>query len=368
MNIDRWISCISEAYGITGGILSPYAKEVLLGKLPGNNLSKSQNDIVEETREVIRRYFFRKAAHGEIFGPISRIKEKFGNSVEENYSLSSGPFVDMAKTYWTYKIEAEDLLPKYHNLALSQVLLQIEGDIASIFFPTPGPMVIWVRQRRETQRQLLKQYAPEIDIGTFLENNPILGTSKGSISKKVFSEKIWIRCLNSGCLQFLKVPNTVKALQVTCPKCNKRFRFPSEELEWLNRLEPHIHPEPYKIKELEDIRQLYGIPHEIFAMRVLGSPWATRRVQESIYAYNREKMPRASEKELLRTVFVSRALPKEPFGLGMTEEEIDESMESINSLEDLVNYFITRDEAEKPAAPDPLGIGAKIDEILSKEN
>ena len=101
-------------------------------------------------------------------------------------------------------------------------------------------------------------------------------------------------------------------------------------------------------------------------MRALSSPWATRRIQENIYAQSREKMPKASEKEILKTVFASRVFLPTPFGYKMTEKEINEAMESINSLEDLTAYFIERDEAEEPAPPDPFGIGARIDEVLSK--
>jgi len=385
MNVNQWISCISEAYEITGKVFSLRKKAILLGKLPVDDINKdevdkgifeygvlpkpfrvqdeSQNNVIEETTEVITRYFFRKFTLGETFGLISRIKEEVRDSVEENYGLSSGLFINMAKTYWTYKIEVKDLFPKYHNLVLSQVLLKVEGEIASVFFPSPGPVVIWVRQRREMQRQLLEYYAPGIDIDAFLENNPILGTSEGAISEEVFNEKIFIRCQSPNCLHILKIPNTVKTLRATCPKCSASFRFPVNDLGWLNNLRPDVHPEPNKVEELENLRQLHDIPHEIFAMGILGSPWTTRKIQESIYAQAREKMPGASEKELLKSVFMTRALSPEPFGLGMSEEEVDEVIKSVNSLHDIVEYFIARDE-EEPAFPDLFGIRARMDEIL----
>jgi len=360
-------------------------KELLLKKLPVEDLAKEEatkgafrmgvvsalsywaefQDDVEEIMEAMTRYFFRKAVCGETFGPTGRIEETFGRPVERNYQLSSGPFISLAKTYWTYKVEVHDLFPEHHDLVLSQVLTKVEGDIASVFFPTPGPVMIWVRQRRQQQRQLLEQYAPEIDIDTFVENNPILGTSRGRISRKVFEDRILIRCHNPNCARVLRVPNTVKALRVRCPnrKCKASFRFPPRNLEWLDQVRPEAHPEPYKIDELESHRRSYGIPHGLFAFRVMGSPWATRRVQESFYAQLRTEMPGASEKELLKAVFKTRAFAP-PFGPAITEEEIDKAMKSINSLEDLISYFI-REEAKEPASPDPFEIGARIDEILS---
>jgi len=206
MNISQWISCVSEAYKITEKTFSFHKKKLLLKKLEKSFIdklikneidkgffetgvssilsfgvkNKFQNDI-EETKKIITRYFFKKAINEETFGPISRIiKEWFRNSIEENYSLPSGPFINIAKTYWTHKIEVHNLFLEHYDLILSQVLLEVEGNIASVFFPTPGPGVFWVGQRKEMQRKLLKQYAPKIDIDAFLENNPILGTSRGS--------------------------------------------------------------------------------------------------------------------------------------------------------------------------------------------
>jgi len=222
-----------------------------------------------------------------------------------------------------------------------------------------------VRQRRQQQRQLLEEYAPDIDVEAFLENNPILGTSKGRISRRVFEERISIRCKNPDCSRLIAVPNTVKPLRVTCryKGCRASFRFPARDFEWLDQVRPDAHPEPHKIDQLESHRQSYGIPHNLFAFRVLGSPWMTRRVQESVYKDLRKKMPQASQKELLKAVFKTRAFAWPP-GPAVTEKEIDKAMESINSLEDLIDHFIKED-AQEPASPDPFGIGARIDEILS---
>jgi hypothetical protein len=389
MNIDQWILRFSEAYIENDNSFLPSTKEMLLKKLPVgqeenkqnfidraiyetgmapdpfNIIDQSQRNFIEEAKEIITKYFFNKFIYGEKFGPIKRIKEKYRDTIENNYNLSSGPFVSLAQTYWTFKIEIRDLLPEYKDLILTRILLEVEGDIASLFFPTPGPVVIWVRQRREDQRQLLEQHAPEIDIDAFLDNNPILGTSRGSVSKRVFSERILIRCQNPSCKHFLRVPNTVKALKIKCPKCKTSFRFPAEDFEWLNRLRPDVHPEPFRVTELENLRQLFDIPHNLFAIKILCSPWITRRIQESVYIQCREKMPKASEKEILKSVFKTRISPNLPFGYDMTEEEMNEAMKSITSLKDLTEYFIKRDEAEEPLFPDPFGFDIKINKILS---
>jgi len=370
MNIEQWISCICEAYKTAGETFSPRKKKMLSEELPEDNVSINQDtkDIINETMELVIRYFFKKVTLGETFGSIARVEQTFGHSLEANYDISSGPFIDMAKTYWTYDVEISDLLPEYANLVLSQVLLEVRGRIiGSLFFPHPGPIILWVRGRRETQRELLEEFAPEMDIDAFLGNNPLLGTSKGRIAKAVFNEKVWVRCQNPNCLRFIKIPNTVKRLEIKCPKCKKSFLFPAEGLKWLNHLEPHFHPAPDKIKELEHLRQLWTIPGEVFWEGIIGTYWAADRLQRKLYEEAKQMNPRASDKEIFREIITSRTENRIPLGLDMNEEDVDKAVESINSIDDLVDFVLSRESKEaskEPPWPDPFGIGSKIEEIL----
>ncbi len=390
MNIEQWISCISEAYKEAGEAFSPRKKKMLLEELPEDSPSidqatrlsieagviakpigiqdESLKDVTDEVKELVIRYFFKKVTLGETFGSITKVEQKFGHSVESNYDLSSGPFIDMAKTYWTYQLEVRDLFPKYHNLVLAQVLAEVEGRIGSVFFPFPGPIILWLRGRRETQRELLEELAPEMDIDAFLDNNPLLGTSKGRVAKAVFNERVWVRCPNPNCLRFLKIPNTVKRLEIKCPKCKKSFLFPAEELKWLNHLEPHFHPAPDKIKELENLRQLWTIPGEVFWEGIIGTYWATEQLQRKLYTEAKQMNPRASDKEIFREIITSRTENRIPLGLDMNEEEVDKALESINSIEDLVDFVLSKESEEvsaEPPWPDPFGVKSKIEEILT---
>ena len=366
MNIEQWIPCIAEAYKEAGETFSPHKKKMLSEELP-----EDSPNIDQATRlsimELVIRYFFKKVTLGETFGPITRVEQTFGHSLEANYDISSGPFIDMAKTYWTYQLEVRDLFPKYHDLVLAQVLAEVEGRIGSVFFPFAGPIILWVRGRRETQRELLEEFAPEMDIDAFLDNNPMLGTSKGRIAKAVFNEKVWVRCPNPNCLRFIKIPNTVKRLEIKCPKCKKSFLFPAEELKWLNHLEPHFHPAPDKIKELEHLRQLWTIPGEVFWEGIIGTYWATEQLQRKLYEEAKQMNPRASDKEIFREIITSRTENRIPLGLDMNEEDVDKAVESINSIDDLVDFVLSRESKEaneEPPWPDPFGIGSKIEEIL----
>src|SRR3990172_6290440 len=113
MNIDQWLLQVSQAYQSVGKQFSPDKKVFLLAELSESS-TESQKEILSEVYDVMTRFFYNKASRGEPFGSLKRIKERFGSSLEENYGLSSGPFIDMAKTYWTYKLEVQDLFPELH--------------------------------------------------------------------------------------------------------------------------------------------------------------------------------------------------------------------------------------------------------------
>ncbi len=208
MDLDGWLKEVSKAYELVGKPFSSKKKGMLLQELTDEEVSnlelvpQERKEVFAEALQVMTQYFFKKGAHGETFGDINRIRKEFGNTLEENYGLKSGPFFNMAKTYWTFKIEVDDIsnLPpgvsdeqfekwlemaqERLNISLFQVLRTVETNIASVFFPTPGPAKIPVNLRRKTQRELLQEFAPEINIDRFLAENPILRAEAGSCTSK----------------------------------------------------------------------------------------------------------------------------------------------------------------------------------------
>jgi len=140
---------------------------------------------------------------------------------------------------------------------------------------------------------------------------------------------------------------------------------------WFEQLPSNLRPKEDKVEKLENLRSHYFLPNDIFIGIILSSPAITRQVQKNVYELAKEKMPNALEKELLEAVFRTRIFPQNPLGLKMTEEEIQKEMESINSLNDLIEYFIQKDKEETRFTRDLLGIGSKIakeiDIILERE-
>ena len=182
MNLEEWMNELSAAYLFIGEKLTEKDKEVLLANV-SREIADDEKGVIETAFNALVRYFFNKVAEGEGFCPEERIKEKLGTTLAENYSLSEGPFIDLARTYWTYKLEVAPLFPDSRDVILSQLLAILENDIGSIFFPAPGAAVP-IAVRRETQRKVLEEYAPSVDIDRFLSENPLLTEEAGEAGKE----------------------------------------------------------------------------------------------------------------------------------------------------------------------------------------
>jgi len=117
--------------------------------------------------------------------------------------------------------------------------------------------------------------------------------------------------------------------------------------EWYLFLRPELRPTGERINRLEALRAKYEIPPELFAYSLSSQPGAGRILQINLYKQARERWPNMSEKELLKSVFIGRALKPEPYGYGMTLEEFEKVMEKINSLEELCDY-VALESLEEP--------------------
>ncbi len=171
MNLDQWMSEVERAFKEYDKTLSTKIRELLLSKLPEPR-SEEQKIILSEVIDILKKYFFQKVMLGRSFGDLNRIEQKFGKTLEQNYGIDSGPFLDLAKVYWTFKIESQDLNPIYTNLTITQVLFGIEFEIGSEFFPTPGPSTVPNSLRKMNQKYSLHKYAPEFDVKRYFAENP----------------------------------------------------------------------------------------------------------------------------------------------------------------------------------------------------
>ena len=179
MNIEDWEREISTAFQNQGKEYTGELQQLMFSTPDPATKDEVKFRVVEVTN-AMQRYFWGKAIVGETFGDIERITEKLGKSLEVNYGLSSGPFLNVARTYWTYQIEVGDLFPEHSDKWISHALKAVEIKVRELFFPTPGPVTIPAKIRREAQKEFLEEFAPEMDIEQFLNENPILKSDSNS--------------------------------------------------------------------------------------------------------------------------------------------------------------------------------------------
>lgn len=175
MNIYEWLDEVASAYEFSGQTLTIEKRQVLLSQ-PAFDLTSEQQELAAEASAALQRYFFHKTSRSEAFGLLHRIETAWGRPLAERYGLCSGPFIDLAETFWTFNIERLDLMPRHGDLLLAQVLAKVESDIGAVFFPTAEANRLTCDERARAQRELLCRCAPEFDIGCFMANNPVLGT------------------------------------------------------------------------------------------------------------------------------------------------------------------------------------------------
>ena len=72
-------------------------------------------------------------------------------------------------------------------------------------------------------------------------------------------------------------------------------------MSWESILPPHLQLPSVVAHKLEEFRSSIGCPDDAFAMRIIGSNWATRRTQKLTYNKARSENLDASEAELVET-------------------------------------------------------------------
>jgi hypothetical protein len=168
MDIEAWEHEFEQAFNLCDLDCRPTYSAISLRKL------EQDKNLAVDMKIAMERYFWKRVCDRKPFGVTHRVTEQFGKSIEENYGMKSGPFMDLAVCYWTFKIEMQDVLPASFETWLAQALIGVEHQIRVLFFPTPGPLSMPRRFRKAAQRDYLQQAAPGFDIERCLKDNPML--------------------------------------------------------------------------------------------------------------------------------------------------------------------------------------------------
>ena len=143
---------------------------------PTSKIRESDQSEVMALEEPINLGFYKCAAEGYAFVSPSRIKEGFGHSLEENYPGGSDAFLRFATAYWTLKLTRNDLLREHSDKLIFKLLSELEFNIASVFFPTPGSHRVPTNLREQEMRRLILASGAGIDVEEFIKGNPILSS------------------------------------------------------------------------------------------------------------------------------------------------------------------------------------------------
>lgn len=183
---DEWLKHFEEAYKLPfrndirvdrweKREFSPKEREFLLSEY-SEEFKNLHQQAIKDIVQIMTRYLFKKAAQGYTFCTLEKIESIFGRTLEQNYGVSTGYFYNLAKTYWTFKVQLDEEALQYvqgkNTTLFFMILRTAEVNIASGFFPT-GSYV-----SEENQRQILKEFAPKINIEKFISENPMLKTGK----------------------------------------------------------------------------------------------------------------------------------------------------------------------------------------------
>lgn len=95
MDLSEWEVEIEAAFKSQGDEYTPGLRGMIHGSAP---LETNERDMQVSllVLDTMQYYFWQKVVEGTTFGDVDRVKKKFGKTLEENYGLSSGPFLDLA--------------------------------------------------------------------------------------------------------------------------------------------------------------------------------------------------------------------------------------------------------------------------------
>ena len=120
-----------------------------------------------------------------------------------------------------------------------------------------------------------------------------------------------------------------------------------------------------QIRELENLRNEFDIPHDVFSLGVSASSEFGKIIIERDYKNLKNEFPHAPEKQILTALlnYENHAMEISGSTEQMTDKQIDMAMDNINTLDDLCNFITELEHREQPLYYEGE-IGEKIESII----
>ena len=117
--------------------------------------------------------FFHCAEKGVQFVPIEIVHNEYQINFEGNRDALSEPFVNFANSYWSLKYIVDSIYFEAPNALVSQLLLKLEQEIGSVFFPTVGPVKLPKSLRKKMMRDMIIESGASINVDYFIRSYPL---------------------------------------------------------------------------------------------------------------------------------------------------------------------------------------------------
>jgi len=131
---------------------------------------------------------------------------------------------------------------------------------------------------------------------------------------------------------------------------------------WFKSLPDYIKPSSDLIEELEQVRKQYSFDHEVFFRMLMTMPWAVGKLQRYMYWEYKKVLSHLPEKEIWRSVILSRldtkrkvyqSMSYDPGTKPLTNKQIDEIVEGVDkkldsfkNFEEVIDFIIELDKQE----------------------
>jgi len=119
-----------------------------------------------------------------------------------------------------------------------------------------------------------------------------------------------------------------------------------------------------KLPSLEKLRKRYFFTNQLFFEVLIQSEWVTKTLQIRLYEQAKIDFPELTDKEIFKTIIMSRTISCNAFGLEISEYEVDEALNNIKNLDDLIIYIIEQDKLDEQS--DIFGMRNNINETITK--
>jgi hypothetical protein len=164
--VDGSLRILQTLVESAGGSIEPF-RHILVQN--ADTTSESEIAQLSAVQYMAIDGFFHCAAKNLTFTNIGRIRQFFGRTLEEAYPGASPTFMQLARTYWTFKVLLNESMPA--SSVIVGLLQAIDILFAGVFFPTPGPFGRPKEERQKTMCVLIQQSGANLDVEDYVRGN-----------------------------------------------------------------------------------------------------------------------------------------------------------------------------------------------------